>query len=101
VETKQPAKNDGIDDVNPHDFAGEVTSNNDLPSAATLRKIENYTVLDRHGKSHTFRSLYTGRNVARRVLVIFVRHFFCGVGFALLFPPSTLTPFFLHRNQST
>ncbi|TLS23806.1 hypothetical protein PpBr36_08200 [Pyricularia pennisetigena] len=68
----------GIDDVNPRDFAGEVQSNNDLPSAATLRKIENYVVLDRHGKSHTFRSLYSGRNVARRVLVIFVRHFFCG-----------------------
>lgn len=68
----------GIDEVNPRDFAGEVESNNDLPSAATLRKIENYAVLDRHGKSHTFRSLYSGRNVARRVLVIFVRHFFCG-----------------------
>ncbi|KAI6370446.1 hypothetical protein MCOR25_004183 [Pyricularia grisea] len=72
------AADKGIDDVNPHDFADEVQSNNDLPSAATLRKIENYVVLDRHGKSHTFRSLYSGRNVARRVLVIFVRHFFCG-----------------------
>ncbi|KAL8392976.1 hypothetical protein RB595_002966 [Gaeumannomyces hyphopodioides] len=75
--SQKPGK-DGIDEINPHDFSGEVQSNNDLPSAATLRKIENYTVLDRHGKSHTFRSLYAGRNVARRVLLIFVRHFFCG-----------------------
>lgn len=75
--SQKPGK-DGIDEINPHDFSGEVQSNNDLPSAATLRKLENYTVLDRHGKSHTFRSLYAGRNVARRVLIIFVRHFFCG-----------------------
>ncbi|KLU86520.1 hypothetical protein MAPG_05532 [Magnaporthiopsis poae ATCC 64411] len=74
---QKPGK-DGIDEINPRDFSGEVQSNNDLPSAATLRKLENYTVLDRHGKTHTFRSLYAGRNVARRVLIIFVRHFFCG-----------------------
>ncbi|KAL0476145.1 AhpC/TSA antioxidant enzyme domain-containing protein [Neurospora intermedia] len=60
------------------DFQGSVDSNNDLPSLATIKKIENYHVLDRDGKSHTFRSLYTGKHVARRVLIIFVRHFFCG-----------------------
>lgn len=78
VQPTTATTNDGIDEVNPHDFVGEVQSNNNLPSAATLRKIENYTVLDSHGKSHSFRSLYSGRNVARRVLIIFVRHFFCG-----------------------
>lgn len=67
------------DDVNPADFRGEVETNNDLPSIETLRKIEDYVVLDRHGKTHTFKSLYSGRSVARRVLIIFVRHFFCGV----------------------
>lgn len=77
----QPATKGGSDDddVNPIDFSGEVMSNNDLPSAETLRKIENYVVLDNHGKSHTFKSLYAGRHVARRVLIIFVRHFYCGV----------------------
>lgn len=70
------ARDDG---VSPIDFDGSVDSNNELPSAATLRKIENYVVLDRDGKSHPFKSLYTGRHVARRVLIIFVRHFFCGV----------------------
>lgn len=65
--------------VNPPDFHGDVLSDNELPSAETIERIGDYIVLDRHGKTHTFRSLYTGRSVARRVLVIFVRHFFCGV----------------------
>ncbi|RYP55335.1 hypothetical protein DL768_000090 [Monosporascus sp. mg162] len=60
------------------DFQGEVQTNNDLPSLETLRKIESYTVLDADGRSHPFKSLYAGRNVARRVLIIFIRHFFCG-----------------------
>lgn len=78
------SSNDGVhgvddDDVNPPDFQGSVLSNDDLPSPQTIRRIENYQVLDRYGKTHTFKSLYTGRNVARRVLIIFVRHFYCGV----------------------
>ncbi|KAI8218346.1 Thioredoxin-like protein AAED1 [Colletotrichum sp. SAR 10_86] len=67
-----------VDNSKPVDFEGEIPTNNHLPSPETLKKIENYVVLDRHGKSHPFKSLYTGRNVARRVLIIFVRHFFCG-----------------------
>lgn len=66
-------------DTNPLDFAGDVQTNNSLPTPETLRKLEQYTVLDESGKSRPFKSLYTGPNVARRVLIIFVRHFFCGV----------------------
>lgn len=66
--------------TNPLDFQGAVESSNEIPSMETLRKIENYVVLDRDGKTHPFKSLYTGKHVARRVLIIFVRHFFCGVG---------------------
>ncbi|KAK8069120.1 hypothetical protein PG994_005736 [Apiospora phragmitis] len=59
------------DDINPPDFQGEVQTNNDLPTQATLKRLENHTVLDA--------SLCTRvPNVARRVLIIFVRHFFCG-----------------------
>lgn len=65
-------------DTNPLDFAGDVQTNNSLPTPETLRKLEQYTVLDESGKSRPFKSLYTGPNVARRVLIIFVRHFFCG-----------------------
>ncbi|KXX74177.1 Thioredoxin-like protein AAED1 [Madurella mycetomatis] len=73
-----PLVTDHNDGINPVDFSGSVDSNHDLPTPETLRKIDKYVVLDRHGKSHTFRSLYTGRHVARRVLIIFVRHFYCG-----------------------
>ncbi|KAI5860198.1 hypothetical protein GGS23DRAFT_239143 [Durotheca rogersii] len=66
------------DSVNPQDFQGEVQTTNDLPTAETLRKIETYTVLDCDGKSRTFKSLYAGHNSARRVLIVFIRHFFCG-----------------------
>lgn len=68
-----------VDTSKPKDFDGAIATTNDLPSPETLKKIEDYVVLDGHGKSHTFKSLYKGRNAARRVLVIFVRHFFCGV----------------------
>ncbi|KAF4963776.1 hypothetical protein FSARC_8259 [Fusarium sarcochroum] len=76
--SKSPPEPIKIDKTQPEDFEGELATNNDIPSVATLKKIENYIVLDRHGKSHPFKSLYTGSNVARRVLIIFVRHFFCG-----------------------
>jgi hypothetical protein len=68
------ASNDGSSD-----FKGEVETNNEIPSIQALRAIENYTVVDRNGKTHPFKSLYSGHNVARRVLIIFIRHFFCGV----------------------
>ncbi|KAK4670217.1 uncharacterized protein QC763_209740 [Podospora pseudopauciseta] len=67
-----------IDTTNPLDFSEDVSADNSLPTLATLKRIDNYIVLDRNGKSHTFRSLYTGRHVARRVLLVFVRHFYCG-----------------------
>ncbi len=62
--------------VNPLDFAGEVDTNHDLPTADSLREIDDLVVLDAEGKPHTFKSLYTS---APRVLIIFIRHFFCGV----------------------
>ncbi|KAK3996762.1 thioredoxin-like protein AAED1 [Cladorrhinum sp. PSN332] len=78
--TRKPPISHDEDGTNPLDFTGSVDTTNlhALPSPATIRKIDRHLVLDRNGKSHTFRSLYTGRHVARRVLVIFVRHFYCG-----------------------
>ncbi|KAI9163049.1 fmHP [Paramyrothecium foliicola] len=67
-----------IDDSKPEDFEGELATNDELPSPALIKQIENYIVLDKDGRSHTFKSLYSGRNASRRVLVIFIRHFFCG-----------------------
>ncbi|CAI6089734.1 unnamed protein product [Clonostachys chloroleuca] len=73
-----PPAYDEVDRTRPQDFEGEIQTTDDIPSNETLKSIENYIVLDRHGRTHPFRSLYTGPNVARRVLVIFIRHFFCG-----------------------
>jgi hypothetical protein len=55
------------------------------PSAEKLRKIEDYIVLDKEGNKHTFKSLYAGPESTACVLVVFIRHFFCGV--------SSLCPF--------
>ncbi|KAI1738031.1 AhpC/TSA antioxidant enzyme-domain-containing protein [Xylaria scruposa] len=67
-----------VQEVNPPDFKGSVETNDEIPPQAVLRAVENHTVIDSAGKFHTFKSLYSGPNVARRILVIFVRHFFCG-----------------------
>jgi hypothetical protein len=69
------------------EFEGDVNTNNDLPTQATLKEIENLPLLDKDGKSIPFKNLYTGPGVTRRVLIIFIRHFFCGVC-PLFFPPS-------------
>ncbi|KAF9888487.1 hypothetical protein FE257_008594 [Aspergillus nanangensis] len=53
------------------DFEGEVQTHDQVPSADVLRKIEDYPVLDQHGKSHPFKSLYSGQGVAQRVLIVF------------------------------
>ncbi|KAJ5224845.1 uncharacterized protein N7469_008348 [Penicillium citrinum] len=50
----------------------------ELPSFETSRKIEAYEVLDHEGKSHSFKSVSQGPDTVDRVLVIFIRHFFCG-----------------------
>lgn len=80
----KPASID-IDKTQPQDFDGELSTNNELPSAEVQKMIEDYIVLDRNGKSRTFKSLYMGNNKARRVLVIFIRHFFCGVCLSVMF----------------
>lgn len=58
----------------------DINTNNDLPTRETLQKIQDFPILDQDGKAVPFKTLYTGPNVTRRVLVIFIRHFFCGVG---------------------
>ncbi|KAG5976360.1 hypothetical protein E4U55_007342 [Claviceps digitariae] len=59
-------------------FEGEVSTNDELPSAETIAKIDNYIVLDKYRKSTPFRKLYRGGGATRRTLLIFIRHFYCG-----------------------
>jgi hypothetical protein len=71
-------------DVNPSPVEQGKPETDNLPSIDLQRKVENYPVFDRTGKEHPFKSLYSGSDSARRVLVIFVRHFFCGVSFSTI-----------------
>ncbi|KAI9680628.1 MAG: hypothetical protein M1817_004068 [Caeruleum heppii] len=60
------------------DFAGDIQVTNDPPTAADLDRVADLVVLGADGSSVPFRSLYEGEGKAKRVLVVFIRHFFCG-----------------------
>lgn len=64
------------DDVRIADTSKEADK---LPSTESLHAAETYEVLDREGKAHSFKSLYSAPSSTSRVLLIFIRHFFCGV----------------------
>ena len=64
------------DDVKIADTSKEADK---LPSTESLRSAEGYEVLDREGKPRPFKTLYSGSDSTSRVLIIFIRHFFCGV----------------------
>ena len=75
------------------DFKTDIKVDNEPPSKQDLEKIAELPVLDKGKNSRTFKSLYAdNENGSRRVLVIFVRHFFCGVRLLSALPP--LRPYF-------
>ena len=51
----------------------------ELPSQATLDEVGEINIKDKDGKEVPLKSLYTGKPANERQLIIFVRHFFCGV----------------------
>ncbi len=57
---------------------GDIDVSSKSPSRSDLAKVADLPVLDAAGKSHTFKSLYA-HNDRQKTLVIFIRHFFCGV----------------------
>lgn len=72
------------------DFEGDIKVNNNPPTKADLEKVADLPVLDVNKKSHTFKSLWADdENGPRRVLVVFIRHFFCGVRSLALVPYSS------------
>ena len=82
------------------DFKGNVKVNNNPPTKEDLEKVADLPVLDKDGKKHTFKSLYAdNENGPRRVLIIFIRHFFCGVCSPI--HPSSLPRMILTNNQRT
>lgn len=84
------ASEDGFDPAN--DLHGDVPVDQNIPTEADLARIADLQVFDKDGKAHSFKSLYAGeadgeggeggeggeRQKARR-MVIFIRHFFCGM----------------------
>ncbi len=58
------------------DFEGDIEVNDKPPNSKMLASAASLPLLDEKGKKHTFKSLYEGKG---RVIVVFVRHFFCGV----------------------
>ena len=75
------AKAPASETMNPQsDFKGDVKVNDHPPTKEDLERVAMLPVLDVNKKSHTFKSLWADdENGSRRVLVIFIRHFFCGV----------------------
>ena len=66
------------------EFSGDLETNNELPSRTILNDVADLPVLNAEGKELTFKSLYLPQKgeeqmEVRRVMVIFIRHFFCGV----------------------
>ena len=66
-------------------------ASNSLPSRADLDAAGELPVYDLEGRAHPFKSLYSGpRHQGQRQLIIFLRHFYCGV--SLQSPSSDLLP---------
>jgi hypothetical protein len=74
-----PASDTPVLQKEQEEFEGTVNVNNDLPSERDLEKVEDLLILDAQGKSRPFKELYDASGVAPRQLIIFIRHFFCGV----------------------
>lgn len=68
-------------DYGPLEFPSNVEVNDDIPSEEQIAKVADFPVLDVDGKEVPFRSVYEGDREKKinKVLVIFVRHFYCGV----------------------
>ncbi|KAI4273702.1 MAG: hypothetical protein LQ337_004442 [Flavoplaca oasis] len=61
------------------DCNGDISVNNDRPRRKDLERVAEYPVLDKDGKPHAFKSLYTPTDEGTsRTIIIFIRHFFCG-----------------------
>jgi hypothetical protein len=58
--------------------------NDDLPTAEAIKIADAVEILDDKGEKHTFKSVYGGPESPHRVVVFFIRHFFCGVKYPFL-----------------
>lgn len=61
------------------DFSGDIDVSSKLPSQRDLENVADLPVLDADGQPHPFKTLHSNQDGPQRVLIIFIRHFFCGV----------------------
>ena len=79
TETHSPS-----DDPVTGESSSDIEPTNVPPTPGTLDKVADLTVLDKDEKEVSFKSLYWPQNEeervqGRKVMIIFIRHFFCGV----------------------
>jgi hypothetical protein len=70
--SENPSKDCGCDAVSPAPVTDKI------PTTSDLEKFGELPIQNAEGKTLTFREIY-GDSSAERHLVIFIRHFFCGV----------------------
>lgn len=95
--TKAQEPLDSHRDPATQDFHGDIEVSPLLPSSSVLETAADLPVFDLDGKTIPFKSLYwvNGRD-SKKVMIIFIRHFFCGNcqeylrTLATLIPPSSL-----------
>lgn len=69
-----------------------------FPSKEQLDQVGGLPVLDKAGKAHTFRSLWDRKEpTERRNIVVFIRHFFCGVSLPHAYAGSGLRRIEAHK----
>ena len=77
------------------ELKGPAQVDDKLPTAKELKKAGEIDVYDREGKAHPLSSLYTSKDDTKHTtLVVFIRHFYCGVSLLPThFPPHSLITF--------
>lgn len=71
------------------EFCGNIKVSTSLPSKSTLEQAADLPVFRADGKTVPFKSLYWSDASKRKtVMIIFIRHFFCGVCSAASFQSS-------------
>ncbi len=78
VDAEKPL--DANSDPATREFQGDIKVSTSLPSKSTLEKTADLLVFDVDGKTVPFKSLYwSDARESTKVMIIFIRHFFCGV----------------------
>ena len=67
-----------------HDYLDTILEQDPLPPHADIEEILNMTVMDQHRLKIPLGQLVKDKD-ERRVVMVFIRHFFCGVGLPIHF----------------